>query len=129
MLTPCEIAVKCVLPAVRAMIAKDMMKKGLRQVDVANLLGVSQSAVSLYGRKIRGRAINLEEEEDIVAMIGDVSSSLYDGNMGYKDFITKFCELCRVIRGKGLMCELHKVFDPTVDPENCDLCSVVALKC
>jgi len=130
LLAPCEVAVKCVLPTVRAMMAKELMTKHrLRQLDVAKLLGVSQSAVSLYGRKIRGRSINLEEEEDIIAQINDVAASLADGKMVYKDFVTELCEVCRAIRGKGLMCKLHKAFDPNVDIEKCELCSVVTLKC
>jgi len=130
LLAPCEVAVKCVLPVVRAMIAKELMTKHkMKQLDVANLLDVSQSVVSLYGRKMRGRAIDLEAEEDITAMINDMAASLAKGKMVYKDFITELCEVCRIIRGKGLMCKLHKIFDPSIDIEKCELCSAVMLKC
>jgi hypothetical protein len=52
MSVPCEVAVKCILPVVRAMVAKELMTiDGLRQVDVAKFLRVSQPArhdVSLH---------------------------------------------------------------------------------
>jgi len=130
LLAPCEVAVKCVLPAVRAMVAKGLMTKhGLKQIDVAKRLGISQSAVSLYSKKMRGWAIDLESEEDIVAVTDDIATSLASGEMVHKDFIIGLCEVCRVIRGKGLMCKLHKSFDPSYEIEKCELCFVRTLRC
>ena len=125
MLTPCEVSVKCVLPVVRAMIAKELVTEHrFRQLDAANVLGVSQSSVSLYSRKIRGRALDLKEEKDILATINNLAASLAKGGMSYEVFIVRLCEVCRVIRSKGLMCKLHRNFDPNVDIEECDMCSV-----
>jgi len=71
MIVPCEVAVKCVLPVVRAMIAKELVTKhGLNQVETARLLGVSQPAISLYSRKARGNALNLENDHDIAVLVG-----------------------------------------------------------
>jgi predicted transcriptional regulator len=130
MLTPCEIAIKCILPSVRAMIAKELMAKhDLKQVEAAKLLGISQPAISLYNRKMRGRAIDLENDKEIGVLIENFAALLIKGNISHKDFIRAFCEVCRTIRAKGLMCKLHKAFDPTVNIEGCDLCAVVAAKC
>ncbi len=75
MLAPCEIAVKCALPAVRAMIAKELVTKhNLKQAEAAELLGVSQPAISLYSRKIRGKAINLENDQDVKTLIEKLSN-------------------------------------------------------
>ena len=56
MSVPCEVAVKCVLPVIRAMVAKELKTvDGLRQVDVAKFLRVSQPArhdVSLHEEAI-----------------------------------------------------------------------------
>lgn len=125
MLIPCEVAVKCVLPAVRAMTARELiMKHKLKQVDVAKLLGISQPAISLYFRKKRGKAINLEYESDVVALIENFAASLAKDDLPPKDFIVAFCEICRTIRAKGLMCKLHKSFDPTVDIKECGICQL-----
>ena len=123
MLVPCEVAVKCVLPAVRAMITRElMMKHKLKQVETAKLLGVSQPAISLYFRERRGKAIDLENESDIALLIEDLATLLAKGNSSPEDFISAFCEICTTIRKKGLMCKLHKVFDPTIDIEKCGIC-------
>ncbi len=126
MLLPCEISVKCVLPAIRALIAKELMTKyKLKQAEAAKIIGVSQPAISLYRRQIRGRAINLENDAEILKLIQNLAASLAEGGLTHKDFIPMFCEICRTIRAKGLMCKLHKAFDPTIGIEKCELCSVI----
>jgi len=129
MLVPCEIAVKCLLPSVRAMIAKELMTKhGLKQAEAAKILGVSQPAISLYYRKIRGKAVDLENDVEVIKLIENLAVTLAKGALPHKDFIPMFCEICRTIRAKGLMCKLHKTFDPEIDVEECELCSLIA-KC
>jgi predicted transcriptional regulator len=130
MLTPCEVAIKCTLPPIRAMIAKELMTKHhLKQTKAAKLLGVSQPAISLYNRKMRGRAIELENDKDIGIFIENFAESLIKESISHKEFIHLFCEVCRTIRAKGLMCKLHKAFDPSVDIEGCDLCATITTRC
>lgn len=128
MLVPCEVAVKCGLPAIRAMIAEELMTKHeLKQVETAKLLGVSQPAISLYFRKKRGRAIDLKNERDITNLVENLAASLAKGNLPPRDFIPMFCEICSTIREKGLMCKLHKAFDPTIDIEKCGICQSITV--
>ncbi len=55
MLLPCEVAVKSVIPAIRSAIARELTESyGLKQKDVAELLGVTQTAVSKYTSHCRG---------------------------------------------------------------------------
>jgi hypothetical protein len=131
MLIPCEVAVKCLLPPIRAAIAKALTTKhNLTQKEAAKLLGISQPAISLYDRKRRGKAINLENEPEITKLIENLADALAKGNLSHKEFIQMFCEICRAIRAKGLLCQLHKTFDPTIDVEKCELCLTTnALKC
>jgi len=125
MSVPCEVAVKCVLPVVRAMVAKELMAvDGLRQVDVAKLLRVSQPAISLYGRNLRGRAIDFENDEHIKRLVSDMAKSLAEDNLSRRDLILRYCGICKVVRAKGLLCKLHKAFDSTIDVETCGLCAL-----
>ena len=123
MSVPCEVAVKCVLPVVRAMLAKELMAKyRLKQTEVADILRVSQPAISLYYRKIRGKAIDLENDEDIGNLVYNLAATLAENKLSRRDLIPKYCEICKTIRAKGLLCELHKAFDPTINIETCELC-------
>ncbi|HVO85861.1 MAG TPA: transcriptional regulator, partial [Candidatus Eisenbacteria bacterium] len=77
MSVPCEVAVKCVLPVVRAMVAKELKSgNGLKQVDVAKLLKVSQPAISLYQRDMRGKAMDLEDDEEIQKLVLKMAEAL-----------------------------------------------------
>jgi predicted transcriptional regulator len=105
------------------MIARELMAcHGLRQVEAAQLLGVSQPAISLYCRNIRGKAIDLENDCDIKRLVTNMSESLAKGGSSHRDLIVMYCGVCRAIRAKGLLCKLHKIFDPLVDIEKCELC-------
>jgi len=123
MSAPCEVAVKCVLPVVRAMVAKELMAKyRLKQKEVAGMLRVSQPAISLYRRRLRGKAINLENDENVQKQVTNVARALAENELSRRDLIPKYCEICKTIRAKGLLCELHKAFDPTINIETCELC-------
>ncbi|MEM3770488.1 MAG: hypothetical protein QXG76_04800 [Candidatus Bathyarchaeia archaeon] len=130
MLLPCEVAVKSLLPPVRAALAKQLMTKhGLKQVETAKLLGVSQPAISLYNKKMRGKALDLEKDKEIKRLIEGLAGSLAKESLSHKDFTLKFCEICKAVRAKGLLCNMHKALDPTFDIEKCGLCMNPALKC
>jgi predicted transcriptional regulator len=123
MLLPCEVAVKSLLPPVRAALAKYLMAKhGLKQMEAAKLLGVSQPAISLYNRKMRGKALDLEKDEEIRGLVEGLADSLAEGGLSHKDFTLKFCEICKAARAKGLLCAMHKVLDPAFETEKCELC-------
>ena len=55
MLLPAEIESKSLIPALRAILAKDLAKKhSIREDEISKMLGVTQAAVSNYIRGIRG---------------------------------------------------------------------------
>ena len=123
MLLPCEIAVKSLIPALRSTIAKELIHKhGLKQKDVADLLGVTQTAVSKYVCEVRGTVLKIDEVEEFQSMIKEIVVALVDGNMSKYEFIAKFCIACKNIRKKGLMCKLCKISDQTIKIEQCHVC-------
>jgi predicted transcriptional regulator len=130
MLLPCEVAVKSLLPAVRSVLAKQLTARhGLKQVEVAKLLGVSQPAISLYSKKMRGKALDLERDGEVKTLIEDLADSLAKGGLSYRDFTLKFCSICKTTRAKGLLCNMHRALDPTFDTEKCKLCMSTDVKC
>jgi predicted transcriptional regulator len=105
------------------MIAKELMTKHhMKQVQAAELLRVSQPAISLYCRKIRGKAIDLGEDQDVKSLVRKMSEALAKNKLTRRELVQTYCKICRTIRAKGLLCGLHRKFDTTIDLENCDLC-------
>jgi predicted transcriptional regulator len=112
------------------MLAKELMAEyGLKQTETAERLRVSQPAISLYHKKIRGRAIDVENDEDIGNLLRNVAAALAENRLSRRDLIPKYCEICKAIRAKGLLCKLHKAFDPTINIETCELCKRDSLSC
>ncbi|MGQ9506763.1 MAG: transcriptional regulator [Candidatus Bathycorpusculaceae bacterium] len=123
MIIPCEIAVKSVIPAVKALIAKQLVEKhGLKQEKVAELLGISQSAVSKYTRKVRGYAIKIDSIEEIEPLIEKMVCLLENGTCHRRQFLKIFCQTCMVVRKTGIMCQLCQKTEPKITLQECDFC-------
>ena len=123
MLTPCEVAVKCALPSIRAMIANELTAKhNLKQADAAKLLDISQPAISLYQTKLRGAALNLENDPDITALVAKHADYLVKGTAAQEEKLDSFCGICKTLRAKGLLCKIHKAFEPAISTETCRFC-------
>ena len=58
---PQEIEVWYVIPAIRREFAKGLIKKGLKQREVARMLGVTDAAVSQYFSSKRGSEVRFNQ--------------------------------------------------------------------
>ena len=110
----CETVAKEILPSLRALIAKSLIKNHkLTQEEAAKKLGLTQGAISQYSRYIRGiRAKQMEKDESINNEI-DKFSSLLVSNLSHKEAVEKFYDLCRAVIKRG---------GDTSHPENCKIC-------
>ncbi|PVX25554.1 MAG: transcriptional regulator [Candidatus Bathyarchaeum sp.] len=123
MLLPCEVAVKSVIPAIRSAIARELTQShGLKQKEVAELLGITQTAVSKYTRFYRGTVIEVQRIEEANIILKETVSLLAKGQMDKYELAEKLCTVCGIIREKGVMCELCSLSDPTIDKEKCIVC-------
>ena len=122
MIIPCEMAAKAVVPTVRAMVAKELNESyKMKQEEIANLLGLTQSAISQYISNIRGKALDIEGVKEIELIVKDLAFSL-STNSDPKNICQLYCQACRIIREKRIMCELHSRLDPVFNTTDCDSC-------
>ena len=114
---PHEIMVWDVFPAVRRELAKALItEQGLKQKDAAELLGITEAAVSQYLSAKRGQHITftapvLREIRRSAAVLAADASKLIS-------------ELYRIIRLKPVqrtMCSIHRTKSSTL-PKNCSIC-------
>ncbi|UCH36868.1 MAG: hypothetical protein JSV76_04030 [Candidatus Bathyarchaeota archaeon] len=130
MIVPCEIAAKAVVPTIRAMVAKKLNQVyHLKQQDIANLLGLTQSAVSQYLSNVRGKALDLEGIEEVEPVVQDLVRIVIAKSPNTRFICAKYCEACRIVREKRLLCSLHQQLDPTFDVSNCDICMPTSITC
>jgi predicted transcriptional regulator len=122
MLTPCEVAVKTVSPAIRALLAQTLTEKyQMKEREIADILGITQSAVSKYNNKTRGTTISLENLPDIKLIANQIAPLLLSTPVQHHEIMKLFCEACTLIRSKGLMCELCKQ-NQKPEIEKCSFC-------
>jgi predicted transcriptional regulator len=123
LILPCEIAVKSVIPAIKATLAKELVEVySLKQNQVAEILGISQSAVSKYTRQVRGHMIKIDNIEEIQPLINEMMSLLVNGTPERAEFLRLFCQTCTRIRKKGLMCQFCQKTDSKIKIEECGFC-------
>jgi predicted transcriptional regulator len=123
MVLPCEVAVKSVIPAIRSAIARELTHSyGLKQEEVAQLLGVTQTAVSKYTKHCRGAIFEVTDVEGVQPILKETVFSLANDEMDKYKLAEKLCIICGIIRKSGLMCILCRVSDPDIDNSKCVVC-------
>jgi len=123
LILPCEVGVKTVLPAVKAIMARQIVEKhGLNEQQTAELLGLSQSAVSRYVGRERGNLLPIENSTEVLALITQMVTSLIAEPNNKKEILKLFCQTCHVAREKGLMCPNCQKEMPHAWAENCLFC-------
>lgn len=121
MSVPCETSVKTVAPAIRAVLAKKLLDEhDLNQEETAKFLGISQAAVSKYISKVRGKALDLDEVDEIQVWAEKVATELVGGEMSRTQLVRALCQACKLIRSKGLVCPLCRQRDNTL--KDCRSC-------
>jgi len=118
----CEVVAFEILPAVRAMVARQMTKEyKMPQKKVARLLGVSQPAISQYKRDLRGyRSSIFKNNPGLRSMVNRIAEGLASGEIRDAQSTISFCELCKAIRFSGAGCAAHKSRDRSKG--DCNIC-------
>ena len=112
------------LPAIKALMARAIVEKhGMKEKQVAEILGLSQSAISRYTTKNRGNIITLENEPEVQKIVTQMTAFLIYEPHKKKEILELFCTACLTIRKKGLMCELCKERMHKKWAESCTFCN------
>ena len=132
MLLPAEIESKSLIPALRAILAKDLANKyNIREDEISKMLGVTQAAISNYIRGIRGDPKLIEkllEDKQVTEMLNDISDSLSTDKAYTPSNLSKFIGLCNYIKSSLLICDIHHNLESNIDDEICKECENMLLK-
>jgi predicted transcriptional regulator len=103
---PCEVAVKDLLPLIRTLVAKELKAKGFSQAKIAELIGVTQPAVSGYLK------LNVDKDplysEEVVSLSKWLASGLASGALKSSEAVKGICILCTNLKCQGSICLAHK---------------------
>jgi len=112
----CEVMAADILPAVRALLSKELSTSyGLSQSQISAKLGVSQPAVSHYKKELRGQSVKALEKNKIVmdeirSFARKISSSELSADKSYD----MFCSLCEKVRKEKVMMQINKNITPEI---------------
>jgi predicted transcriptional regulator len=126
MLLPSEIEAKSLIPAIRAILAKKLIKEySLKEEDVARVLGITQAAVSNYVRGTRGDVeliTKLESVREVMRMIDDIAKDLSTNKAYTPSTLAKFVGLCNYMRYTLIICDVHHSMESNIDEQICEQC-------
>jgi predicted transcriptional regulator len=117
--TPQEIEVWYVLPAIRKELALNLKKLGLKQKKIANLLGITEPAVSQYIKS--KRANNIIFNSKIKKNIEKSSKKIIESDTESEVILhTELQKILLLIKDSKNLCLIHKKMCPV--PEKCNIC-------
>lgn len=119
---PEEIVVDRFIPTVRALLVEDLSKRGLTQSQVAERLGISQSAVSKYELGKLSPDARLARDPRVRRTVARVAPGLASGEVGPVEALAEFLALARELENRGPICEIHEEEMPALRGLGCDLC-------
>ncbi|WP_049981810.1 thiamine-phosphate synthase family protein [Halolamina rubra] len=103
-----EVVVDAFLPTYRAMLAERLRERGLTQAEVADLLGVSQSAVSKYAHGEVDVHPDVAGDERVQALADRVAEGLADGTLSRVGALVEAEVLIRELEDGDLLARLHE---------------------
>ena len=112
---PQEVEVWYVIPAIRREMAAGMRSRGLKNMEIAKLLGVSDAAVSQYSKSKRGCAVVFPDE--VKKRIGLAAERIMRKP---SCLIEETQAVCDLVREKGVLCKVHRRL--CKDLEECSIC-------
>jgi len=107
-----EIVVEEFLPTVRSMLAEELRERGLTQSEVADLLGISQSAVSKYANGEVERNDRLLRDDRVEGLVARVGEGLADGTTSRVEALVEIEVLIRRLEDRDLLAEIHELQMP-----------------
>lgn len=112
---PQELEVWYVIPALRKAFAELMLKKGLKQKEIAEKLDLAKSAVSQYLKSQRGT--DLKFDKKMLKRIEKSVGNILENKSTVKEEII---QLCNIIKKEGTLCCFHKLKDKNL--KKCEVC-------
>ncbi|ELY61616.1 thiamine-phosphate synthase family protein [Natronolimnohabitans innermongolicus] len=104
-----EIVVDEFLPTVRSLLAGELRDRGLTQSEVADVLGISQSAVSKYAHGDVTTNDRIVDDERVETLVAELADGLASGDMTPVQALIEIEVLIRELEtGGDLLAQLHE---------------------
>jgi len=123
---PCMTIVKHILPAIRALIAKDLTEKyQMKKIEAAKKLELSPAALTQYEKGLRGKRFTEKvfQSKKAMKLISQTAEILNKNDEVSPELIMmKICQICHTLRAEGMICEAHHKDFPGLRNTKCSAC-------
>jgi len=109
-----ELVVEDFLPTIRSMLAEALRGRELTQREVADVLGISQSAVSKYAHGEVTRNEQIAADDRVVDLVERVADGLATGDMSRVQALVEIEVLIRQLEDGDLLADLHEEAMPAL---------------
>ena len=114
-----EVVVDEFLPTFRSLLAEALRERGLTQSEVADLLGISQSAVSKYVHGEVDRNATLLDDERLHELVEDLADGLASGDVTPVQALVEVEVFVRRLERGDVLASLHEAaFPPLAEYED-----------
>ncbi len=121
---PDEVITRVVYPLIRSLVAKRLIEiHRLNQKEVADILSVTQAAVSYYLSNKRGTTKNLLCNEEIEA-INKLVDEFVSKNITKEELFVEIIKLIQNIIRTRELCLFHKYLEKDLDINGCNICEI-----
>ena len=109
------------LPTIRSLLAESLRDRGLTQREVADALGVSQSAVSKYAHGEVAHNERIAADDRVVELVERVADGLATGDMSRVQGLVEIEVLIRQLENGDLLADLHEDAMPALADADIDV--------
>ncbi|MBI4148989.1 hypothetical protein HY491_00940 [Candidatus Woesearchaeota archaeon] len=109
LLHPAEIETYYILPTLRRQLALSMKERGMKQKQIAVLLGIQEATVSQYLSNKRGHSF--EFKDDMVTEIKKSAAAITNS----LSLIRETNRLLQLIRTSQVLCDIHRLYSQVPD--------------
>ena len=129
-LMPQEVEVWYVLPAIRRELTRTMIEKGIPQKQIAQMLGVTEPAVTQYklkkSKRSRGDQVDIPDKiipeiRKSAEVIIDAWDNRDEGEHVYEIMTKEINRLIEALRDVGALCDVHREYCEHV-ASDCSAC-------
>lgn len=99
------------LPAIKSALARALVKRGLTQVEVSQILGTTEATISHYMKGERGSAVLLGQH--ILDEVDRVAGEIKSGAVSSEQITEEVCGICRKVRNSCAICGAESTDDCT----------------
>jgi uncharacterized protein len=115
MLLPSEIEAKSLIPAIRAILAKKLIKEyDLNEAAVSNYLRGTRGDVELISK--------LGSLHEVMHMVDDIARDLSTNKAYTPNTMAKLIELFNYMRYTFIICDVHHRIESNIDEQVCEQC-------